>query len=96
MTARGYTKALHVDKSAPRGCQCPEDFDHDGKCQNALSERKAYKCAPCSSGWHLDTGCVKYVPKGFKTLTTQCDRCGWDSADHVLTDEMRALQTPLR
>lgn len=28
--------------------------------------------------------CSKYRVKGYPTLTTQCDLCGWDSSEHVL------------
>lgn len=89
---RGYTKRLHTDPKAPRGCVCPEEFEHDGKCQNALSGPKNAKCKPCSAGWHFDGACgQKFQLKPFGNPSTQCDRCGWDLADHPLTERERAL-----
>lgn len=90
MPEYGYTKRMHKERQYT-GCQCPEDFEHDGKCQNALRTKDSFKCAPCSQGWHHPYPCTEYVPKGFKTLTFQCDRCGWDSAEHVVTEEGRAM-----
>lgn len=91
MTERGYSKRLHADPDATRGCECPEDFDHDGKCQNALREKKAYKCQPCSMGWHLPWSCSRFVEKDRLTLSTVCRLCGWDSSEHPIPDSQRRL-----
>lgn len=85
-----------MHESGERGCVCPEDFDHDGKCQNSLRGKKEAKCPPCSQGWHHPYPCDRYVEKGFKIASTQCDRCGWDSAEHPMTEAMRALQVDAR
>jgi hypothetical protein len=90
MAERGYGKAMHKDATLDQ-CQCPEEFEHDGKCPNRTRERKAYKCQPCSSGWHHPFSCQQYVSKGYLTLNTQCDRCGWDSSEHPITERQREL-----
>lgn len=97
MTQRGYTRAL-TDFAGGKGCVCPEEFEHDGKCPNGLRERDSAKCAPCSSGWHLPYPCNEFVPKskGQTIFSTQCARCGWDSIEHPLPDDLRALEVPLR
>ena len=91
MTERGYTRRLHETIDSIRGCICPEEFEHDGKCQNALRDKKQMKCQPCSQGWHYPYPCSGFVSKGYLNLSTQCERCGWDSGDHPLTEERRAL-----
>lgn len=83
---RGYTRVWHEAPGAIRGCVCPEDFEHDGKCQNALRGKKEAKCQPCSQGWHFDFPCERYVTKSMTIHVTQCNRCGWDSAEHVSID----------
>lgn len=90
MAERGYTKADGA-KDRPRGCLCPEEFDHGGKCQNGLRGDKYAKCQPCSNDWHHPWPCGAFKSKGYLTLTTACDTCGWDSAEHPLTDEQRAM-----
>lgn len=94
MTQRGYGTTLH--REGPKGCICPEEFDHDGKCQNSLESSKHAKCKPCSSGWHFAKSCNRYVTKDYKTVSTQCDRCGWDSSEHPLTEGMKAIQLDAR
>jgi hypothetical protein len=93
---RGYTRADHASKELARGCECPEDFDHDGKCQNALRTKNSYKCPPCASGWHHPYPCEEYESKGLLTLNTQCDHCGWDSAEHPVSERHRALMVDAR
>jgi len=75
------------EKQEFTGCGCREEFEHDGSCQNALREKKSALCQPCSQGWHHPYPCPEYVPKTPRHLTFQCDRCGWDSAEHAATEE---------
>lgn len=95
MADRGYTKA-DAAPDRPKGCLCPEEFDHDGKCQNGLRGDKYAKCQPCSADWHHPWPCQMFKSKGVLTLTTACDTCGWDSAEHPLSEELRALQIDAR
>lgn len=44
-------------------------------------------CQPCSQKWHHPWPCPEYQTKGYPIYTTQCDRCGWDSSEHPLTEE---------
>lgn len=76
----GYTTVIHRD--GPRGCICPEEFDHGGKCQNGLRDKKQTKCIPCSQDWHWPWACQAYVSKGITVHSTQCATCGWDSGEH--------------
>lgn len=91
MPELGYSKRLHQEAPAGRGCVCTEELEHDGPCQNALREKKWAMCTPCSQGWHWSGACDDYQTKGFKSLSFQCDRCGWDSAEHVEPERIRAL-----
>lgn len=90
---RGYQQRLHDDPASVRGCICPEDLEHDGKCQNALRGKKVMKCQPCSQGWHYAYRCAEYKIKDWPGvyLTTQCDRCGWDQGEHALTEAQRKV-----
>ena len=83
MAEHGYTKHLHREAPFGRSCICPEDFEHDGPCQNAIREKKSAKCTPCAHGWHFPYPCNKYISKGYKTVWTECATCGWDSAEHA-------------
>jgi hypothetical protein len=83
LAERGLTRDANAKAEYGRTCGCREDFDHDGACQNAIREKKSMICQPCSQEWHLTGPCTEYVSKGYPTLTTQCDRCGWDSSEHT-------------
>ncbi len=87
---RGYRRG---EQSGPKGCICPEELEHDGKCQNGLRDPKAAKCPPCSQGWHFDGPCKEFKAKGGSgpMYSTQCDLCGWDLGEHPLTESQRAL-----
>lgn len=63
-------------------CHCDEDFEHGGPCHNTIRGKDYWKCQPCSVGWHFPFPCPGYLSPGLPTLTTQCQTCGWDSANH--------------
>ena len=89
----GYSQGMVTDPKL--ACICPEEFEHDGPCKNRVRPKHA-KCPPCSSGWHFDGPCGEYVRKGGHVAvhSTQCDRCGWDSAEHVLPERLRRFMDP--
>jgi hypothetical protein len=92
----GFSVRWKDAEGAVFGCICPEEFDHDGKCPNPLRTKKEAKCPPCSQDWHHEYPCKAYLSKGFTIASTQCDTCGFDSAEHQLTDHQRAIMVDAR
>lgn len=89
----GYTRIMHADSALAQACICPEDFEHDGRCQNRV-RAKHVKCPPCSHGWHFEGPCSRYKEKGHLVHSTVCDTCGWDSAEHRLSESQRRFMDP--